>query len=461
MLTLPEDTLPLYRAIYQQLRNQIESGQLSAGTRLPSKRVLASQLGVSVNTVDGAYSQLLSEGFVESRPRSGYYVCTIDTLEKTAPQPKPHPIPSETRSQVTVDFAPGGVAREKFPFSVWQRLLRTCLETPGSLLRTAPQGDPGLRQAVADYLYSARGVRCDGSQVVIGAGTDSLLSILSYLLPNTCTMAVENPVYNKAYLLFSRMGHPVIPAEIDKQGVLVEPLEALDDVVLYTTPSHQYPLGISMPMGRRVKLLNWASSGHFRYIIEDDYDSEFRYDTHPVPSLQSIDRNDRVVYLGTFSRSVAPSIRVSYMVLPPELLDAYTRQYTCFSSEVSTLEQAALREFLLQGHFETHLNRMRVYYRAKRKRLMEALTPLEGQLRVIGEAAGHHLTVQSPVLSETQLCDLALKQGVRVYPISPYFMGPCPYDGKVLLGFGGLRDEQLLDGAQRLCKAWSSKFHNR
>ena len=455
MVILPGGDEPLYVAIYRQLRDQIQAGTLPAGARLPSRRALASRLGVSVNTVDGAYSQLQSEGFVESRPRSGYYVCVIDALQKLSlPGRRPETQPAQPDA-VAVDFRPGGVAREKFPFSVWQRLLRSALEDPASLERTAPQGDPGLRRAVADYLYEARGVRCSVEQLILGAGTDSLLSMLSYLLPNRCTVAVENPVYNQAYRLFARMGHPVRPAEIDKQGVLVEPLEALDDVLLYTTPSHQYPLGLSMPMGRRVKLLNWAGSGRFRYIIEDDYDSEFRYDIRPLPSLQSADENGRVIYLGTFSRSVAPGLRVSYMVLPPELLRLYEAEYRRFSSQVSTVEQLALREFLVRGHFATHLNRMRVYCRAKRRRLVAALAPLEGQIRIIGEAAGHHLTVQAVNgMTERELCDAALTHGVRVYPISPYFMGPCPYDGKVLLGFGSLTDQQLEQGARALVQAW-------
>ena len=458
MVILPDDSLPLYVSIYRQLRSQIVSGDLAAGSKLPSKRALASQLGVSVNTIDGAYSQLQSEGFVEARPKSGYYVCVIDALQRLEVPLRKQAAQVPQPGDVAVDFAPGGVAREKFPFSVWQRLLKSALDEPDSLLRTETQGEPGLRQAIADYLYAARGVRCDASQVVIGAGTDSLLSVLSYILPNTCTAAVENPVYNKAYLLFSRMGHPVLPAEIDRQGVRAEPLQELDHVILYTTPSHQFPLGISMPMGRRVKLLNWAGAGAFRYIIEDDYDSEFRYDIRPVPSLQSIDHNGRVIYLGTFSRSVAPSLRVGYMVLPQGLLELYHRYCTCFSSDVSTLEQVALREFLVRGHFETHLNRMRVYYRNKRHRLLERLAPLDGQLRIIGEAAGHHLTVQSANgLTEAQMCSRALEQGVRVRPISPYFMGKCPYEGKVLLGFGGLTDAQIDQGAAALVRAWDCR----
>lgn len=455
MVILPTDGTPLYVAIYRQLRQQIQSGELAAGTKLPSKRVLSSQLGVSVNTVDGAYGQLQSEGFVESRPKSGFYVCAIDALQKLSLPPQPHLQPAARESGVDVDFHPGGIAREKFPFSVWQRLLKGALENPRSLERTGPQGDESLRQAVADYLHAARGVACTAGQVVIGAGTDNLLSMLSYILPGGCTMAVENPVYNQAYRLFARMGHPVLPAEIDRQGVLVEPLEPLDDVVLYTTPSHQYPLGVSMPMGRRVKLLNWAGAGSFRYIIEDDYDSEFRYDARPLPSLQSVDRNSRVIYLGTFSRSVAPALRVSYMVLPPDLLETYAAEYARFSSQVSTLEQLALRDFLVRGHFETHLNRMRVFYRNKRKLLVEALAPLSDAVEIIGEAAGHHLTVQSRRgIPEAELCRRALEHGVRVYPVSPYFMGTCPNGDMVLLGFGSLSDEEIRRGGAALVDAW-------
>jgi GntR family transcriptional regulator/MocR family aminotransferase len=453
---------PFYLQIYHQLRTEIETGRRAAGTRLPSKRALAAQLGVSVNTVDGAYSQLLSEGFLEARPRSGYYVCPMDTLQRLSQPEKAEPsAPLPAQDAVEVDFAPGGVDREKFPHTVWRRLLKsTWNEYDPSLLRSTPsQGDPGLRQAVARYLRDARGVRTDAEHLVIGAGTDHLLMLLSFLLDSSCTLAVENPVYNKAHLLFARMGHPVLPVPIDHQGVSAAQLEDLDDLVLYTTPSHQFPLGISIPMGRRVKLLNWCGAGRFRYIIEDDYDSEFRYDTRPLPSLQSIDRNDRVIYLGSFSGCLTPSLRMAYMVLPDPLLALYRRRCAVFSSAVSAFEQAVLREFLDQGYFETHLNRMRVQYKNKRQRLLDGLAPLGDRLQIIGEAAGHRLTVRHlGGLTEQELCRRALDHGVCVYPISPYFIGPMDpkYDGKVLLGFGGLTERQLDRGAALLCTAWQT-----
>lgn len=453
MFLLSEGEGPLYLRLYRDLRGQIRDGTLEG--KLPSKRAMASRLGVSVNTVDAAYAQLLSEGYVEARARSGFYVRRIEALQRVEPPAELPPEHPRAEDSVLIDFAPGRVSREKFPFSVWQRLLKECLAGPDSLRRAPPEGDSGLRRAVAAYLRAARGVRCGEENIVIGAGTGDLLALLAFLLPARFSAAIENPVYNRGYRVFEQTGHRIVPAEIDKQGVMVEPLEELEHVLLYTTPSHQYPLGIAMPAGRRAQLLNWAGRGRERFILEDDYDSEFRYDARPVPPLQSADENGRVAYLGTFSGSVAPSLRVSYLVLPPALLARYRAERPNLSCAVSTLEQAALREFLLRGHFETHLNRMRVFYRAKRARLLNALSPLKGAFRSIGEAAGHHLTLQAlNGLTEAELIRLALGEGVKVYPVSPCFIGDCPYEGKVLLGFGDLSDAQIDQGAAALCRAW-------
>ncbi|MFI3312441.1 MAG: PLP-dependent aminotransferase family protein [Eubacteriales bacterium] len=454
MVVLPEDGTALYAGIYKQFRQQIQDGTLKAGDKLPSKRVLASQLGVSLNTVDGAYGQLQSEGYVESRPKSGYYVCYIETMLPMSTTPMTVAPSMGEPSIAVVDFSPRGIAAEKFPFTVWQRMLKQALADGDALSRSPRQGDWQLRQEIATYLHRARGVNATADQVVIGAGTDRLLAMVSYILPSDWQLAIENPVYTKAYRQFARMGHPVVPAEIDYDGVMVEPLESLERAVVFTTPSHQYPLGLSMPMGRRVKLLNWAGTKPERYIIEDDYDSEFRYDSKPVPSLQSIDHHHKVIYLGTFSRSIAPSIRVSYMVLPPWILERYQQEYGEFSSDVSALEQRALAYFMAGGHFETHLNRMRVHYRNKRQWMLDAMEGLSN-MAVIGEAAGHHLTLKSKVgMTEVALCQKAKEAGVMVYPISPYFLGDCPYEGKVLLGFGGLSKEEIQKGMELLTKAW-------
>ena len=237
----------------------------------------------------------------------------------------------------------------------------------------------------------------------------------------------------------------------------VEPLEPYDNIAVYVTPSHQFPLGITMPVNRRIQLLNWTQEGKQRYIIEDDYDSEFRYNSRPIPALQSLDQNGKVIYLGTFSKSIAPSLRISYMVLPRPLLNVYLNQYLSFQSAVSRFEQAVLHEFILSGHFETHLNKMRKLYRTRCQDLTQALSVFGQQLQISGEGAGLYLVVQlKNGLTEAQMCQRALAKGVKVYPISPYFSGAVPqeHQSKVLLGFGALDTRQLQQGVALLQQAW-------
>lgn len=447
----------LYEQLYDQLRSQIINHSFQAGQKMPSKRNLAQSLNISVNTVDTAYRQLESEGYIEARPRSGFYVCQIDALAPHLEEAPEQKTPSVQQNQIQVDFSPGGIAIEKFPLRRWQQLLRSCAEMTEVLRRMPPEGEYGLRCAIAAYLYRARGVNCRAENIIIGAGTDSLLTCLSYLLPNGCVFAVENPVYNRAYRIFERMGHQVVPAKIDHSGVMPQPLENLEQAVLYTTPSHQYPLGLCMPMGRRVQLLNWCSRKSFRYVIEDDYDSEFRYDSRPIPSLQSIDRNGRVIYLGTFSRSVSPGLRIGYMVLPDSLYRLYQETYRDFASGVSALEQVVLREFIRSGDFERHLNRMRVYYKGQRSFFLQRLAKFGSVIEPIGEAAGHHLAVRvHNGMLEKELCHSAFLQGARVYPVSKYFIGSMPemYQSKILLGFGGLDRLQIDQGVRLLEQAW-------
>ena len=465
MISLPEiSSLPLYQQLYQQFRQEIQSGNIPAGEKLPSKRKLSELLNVSINTVEGAYTQLEAEGFIASSPRRGFFVLETGLLPSPAEplQIRTSPdTPSESNSCL-LDFSPSGTAREQFPFNTWRRLLKNCFNEYDNtlLMRTPQQGDPGLRAQVAGYLYRARGVRCDPEQIVIGAGSDNLLFMLSYILPDSFALAVENPLYNQAHRLFSRGGHALYTIPVEPEGIALDALPRGDSVLVYITPSHQYPLGYAMPIGQRTALLRWSAEKTNRYIIEDDYDSEFRYSSRPIPSLQSIDPGGRVIYLGTFSRSVAPSLRISYMVLPRSLLELFHQRYQGFSSTVSGFEQAVLREFMASGHFETHVNRMRIWYRARRQCLVDALEPMKPILEILGEPAGHHLTLR--VLNgmpEAELVSRAADAGARVYPVSPYFIGDVPqeYRSTVLLGFGGLDDDAIRRGAALLQRAWTGK----
>ena len=458
-LSLQENDEPLYVQVYQQIKQQIRSGTLPENERLPSKRQLAAQMQISVNTVSAAYSQLVSEGFLIAKPQRGFFVCHLDELVQTSHSEIKQPQTVHTKPSVLVDFSISDVARDKFPFQAWRKTMNKCFNEydPDLLTSTPPQGDYNLRQSIARYLYQARGVNCTAEQVIIGAGNDNLLQMLSYILDSSCTIGMENPVYHKAMHFFQRMGHSVKSIPVDEHGIQIEPLESLDNIAIYVTPSHQFPLGITMPISRRIKLLNWSQEGSSRYIIEDDYDSEFRYNSRPVPALQSLDQNSRVIYLGTFSKSIAPSLRISYMVLPLPLLKQYLEQYLLFSSAVSRFEQAVLHEFITSGHFETHLNKMRKLYRTRGQDFVQALSVFGNQLQIFGEGAGLYLTVQlKNGLSEAEMCKKAEEAGVKVYPISPYFTGEVPKEhrSKVLLGFGALTTEQMQQGVDLLYKAW-------
>ncbi|WP_250228351.1 MocR-like pyridoxine biosynthesis transcription factor PdxR [Anaeropeptidivorans aminofermentans] len=458
-LSFNPNSPPLYQQIYQQYKQQIYQGIWKAHERLPSKRTLAAELGVSITTVDTAYAQLVSEGFIQPLPKKGFFVCPLETLTQRQPRViEPYSEKTEEKT-VLVDFSTDGIDEIHFPYNTWRRIMKNVFnEYDKTLLkRTSSQGSEELREAISKYLYEARGVNCRQEQIVVGAGVDNLLQILSYILDKSWTIAMENPVYNRAYQMFNRMGHKVLPVDIDGEGIPVEPLQERNRVAVYITPSHQFPLGISMPIGRRVRLLNWAKSHKERYIIEDDYDSEFRYNTKPLPSLQSIDTHGRVIYLGSFSKSIAPSLRISFMVLPDSLLHIYRQDYGVFSSPVSGFEQKVLNEFIRQGHFERHLNKMRLLYKNKRALMDEELRAFDGKIQVSGESAGHHLLVRlNAGMSEAEMCRSALENGVRVYPISPYFVGkmPCQYEGNVLLGYGALSHEEIRLGIALLKKAW-------
>ena len=358
-----------------------------------------------------------------------------------------------------MDFSPSGLAADLFPYATWRRLMKNAFnEYDETLLKRAPaQGDEGLRGAISAYIWNARGVRADADSIVVGAGSSDLMQILSFILPNRWTLAVENPVYNAAYRFFEAGGHRVLPVDVDRQGIQTNPLTELDPAVVYTTPSHQYPLGFSMPISRRIKLLNWAAAGKNRYIIEDDHDSEFRYGGRPIPSLAGIDEGGRVIYMGTFSRSVSPALRIGYMVLPQPLLERYRECWQGLPSAVSSFDQRVLRDFMEGGHFERHLSRLRQRYKTRRDELTAALAPFGKELKIVGDNAGCHLTVKlTNGMSQQEMCRRAMEKGVKVYPVSDYFIGRMDpvYESKVLLGYGGLSSEEIKKGAELLLQAW-------
>ena len=446
---------PLYDQLYRHIAGAIQSGALAPGAKLPSKRRLCALAGVSMSTVETAYSLLAAEGYVLSKPRSGYVCAHLLLPASAAPAPVPEAPQSLDPPRWAYDCSTSAVDVSAFPFSSWARITKEAVyENPGLLQRGHPQGDWPLRAALAQLLAQYRGVRCSPEQVVVGAGADYLLSLLLQLLPEHRSLALEDPGYPAAYAAAALHGREPVPIPVDGQGMDRDALERSGAGLAYVTPSHQFPLGVTMPAGRRSQLLHWAASGPGRFLIEDDYDSEFRWSSRPIPALQGLDRAGRVVYMGTFSRSIAPAIRVAYMILPPALLERYRRTFSHGACAVSRFEQESLRRFLAQGLYGRHLRRTGNLYRRKCALFTEALEAIPGA-SITGAEAGLHFLLTLPRFSEEELVARAADQSVRVHPLSRYCHAVPPLPSTVVLGFAGLSEDQLAQAAEGLRAAWT------
>ncbi len=463
MITLhPESRTPLYEQLYRALAADIQSGVLPPGKPLPGRRSMAAQLGVSVNTVDTAYQMLAAEGLAESRPRSGFYVQeTGGMLQSGAPRPvSPAPAPAAPAAPAyRYDLSTTGIDTALFPARSWGRIQRDLLyNSPQLLQRGEAQGDAELRAAIADYLGDFRGVRCTPEQIVVGAGIEYLLGCLAHLFAGS-TAAVENPGYSRARAVLQNSGIPCLPADIDKSGLSAASLMRTGANLCYITPSHHFPTGVTMPAPRRAQLLAWAREQPGRYILEDDYDSEFRFDIRPLPSLQGMAGPEGpVVYLTTFSKSLAPGIRIACMVLPGPLLARYRQDFALYSNTVSRFEQQTLCRFMTGGYFTRHLARMRLTYKKRMEHLTAALTDALGPaLTIRGRHSGLHLLLTMPGAGgEAQMTARAAARGVRLHGLSGYYLARpelCPPD-TVVAGYAALPDSDIDAAAAALARAW-------
>ena len=420
--------LSLYEQLYRRVKADILSGRLAAGEKLPSKRALAAHLEVSVITVKNAYEQLMAEGYLTGVEKKGYFVSAV--LPSPAAVPASPEQPPPPREPVWfLDLATNSIAAEDFPFTVWARLMRqTILEQGTGLLRsTPPQGAWALRQAIAAHLRQFRAMEVTAEQIIVGAGTEVLYNLLVQLLGRDRLYGVEDPGYGKIAHIYRAAGAEVTALPLDEAGVSVEALRRSDADVVHISPSHHYPTGLVMPIARRQELLRWAQEVPARVILEDDYDSEFRFTLRPIPTLQSIDRAGRVIYVNTFSRTLAPSLRISYMVLPKSLTERYRAQLGFYSSTVPAMEQHTLARFLDEGYFEAHINRMRKSYRAQRDAVIDTIlqSPLGEHCRVSGEDAGLHflLTIDTKCTDHVLRTD-AEGRGVRLSFLSDFALSP-------------------------------------
>lgn len=445
--------IPLYEQLYRHISSAIQSGQIRPGEKLPSKRQMCATLGISMSTVETAYSLLVDEGYILSRPRSSYVAAPIVPLESSRPTPIAPP-PEPLAPAWRYSFSTGAVDTSVFPFSSWARISKEAVyENPELLQRGHPQGDPPLRKALAELLSQYRGIRCHPDQIVVGAGADQLLALLLQLLPRHQAVALEDPGYPSAYAVVRHLGRRAIPIPVDSEGMDPEALERSGASLAYVTPSHQFPLGITMPVGRRSRLLQWVCRGEDRWLIEDDYDSEFRYASRPIPAMQGLDRQGRVIYLGTFSRSIAPAIRVAYMILPPPLLERYRREFSLTASTVSRFEQEALRRFIVQGLYSRHLRRVGNLYRQKCTLLTGALSAIPGA-HLSGEQAGLHFLLTIDGFAEEELVARAASRSVRVHPLSQYCHAVPPIPSTLVLGYAGMSTDDITAAAALLKDAY-------
>ena len=448
----------LYVQIYEYIKSEIRGGRLLTGEKLPSTRILANNLQVSRSTVDLAYEQLVSEGYLEARPGSGYFVGQVEELYGFhSGRQESVSVIREEREQYKVDFSTGAIDMSVFPFGTWRKLNKAVLsEDNGSLFALGePQGEWELRQTIARYLHASRGANISPEQLIIGAGNEYLFMLLEKLLGRHRKIALEKPTYGKAYRSFQSFAYEISRIPMDKSGIDVKALRMSEAEIAYVMPSHQYPTGVVMPIGRRQELLKWASEEEERFIIEDDHDSEFRYKGKPIPCLQSIDRHDKVIYLGTFSKAIAPAIRISFMALPKSLLQIYKEEFQFFSSTVSRIDQRLLQQFMEEGHFERHLNRMRKTYRVKHDEMLQLLKPFGKKFIIQGENAGTYFTLKSKTgRTEAELIELARQVGVKVYGMSESSGIEGEEYHTIMLGFGGLSLEEIRLGLELLVKVY-------
>lgn len=446
---------PLYIALYRSIRADILAGKLAPDERLPSKRSLAQHMKMSVITVENAYAQLLAEGYIYAVPRRGYFASPVER----APEPPAcgaEPIAAPPEPPCFVDFRSNHPDCARFPFSVWSRILRDELSHRETklLAATPANGAPELREAIAAYLFQFRGMHVSAEQIVVGAGSEYLYNLIVQLLGRAHVYAVENPGHVKIPRIYEKNGLAVRYVDVDERGMPVAGLRASGADVAHISPSHHFPTGVVMPIGRRQELLAWAGEAEGRYIIEDDYDSEFRFTGRPLPTLQSIDAGGRVIYTNTFSKSLAPSIRISYMVLPPALMARFRSELSFYSCTVTSFEQYTLARFLSEGHFERHINRMKKYYRAERDAVISAIgrSPLAGRAEILEQDAGLHFLLRVRTgKSDAALSREAAEAGLSLSFLSEYENAPTPAEThEIVVNYSGVDAARLGEAFERL-----------
>ncbi len=452
MLTYPIDSgtpRPLYGFLYSRIKDDIISGKLRGGQKLPSKRTFAANLGVSVITVETAYSQLAAEGYITAEARRGFFVAEIRNPEKAhflsplviaakksglaeeretdgnpmqktdSPQKA-----GESGGKYEFDLAGNRTNPANFPFSVWAKLMRSVLtERRTELMANSPPGgSAGLRGALSRHLLDFRGINVPPERIFVGAGTEYLYGLIIQLLGFERRYGSEDPGYSKTAQIYSAYGLEHDFISMDENGVLIRELEQKLTDIIHISPSHHFPTGTVMPVSRRYELLEWAGRAPTRYIIEDDYDSEFRFNGRPIPALQSMDPEGHVIYMNTFTKSLSSTVRISYMVLPPQLAEKFREKLGFYSCTVPTFEQLTLEQFISGGFFEKHINRMRRLYQFQRDEMLRVFAQAGEKITISEENSGLHFIMRiNSGITEKEFSERLERNGIRMIPLSAYF----------------------------------------
>ena len=443
--------VPIYEYLYRCIKNDILAGNLKPGDKLPSKRSFAHNHGISTITIQNAYDQLISEGYVNTLPRKGYYVAELEVaaVSRVSADVSYSIILPGPADDYLYDISSNGINPDNFPFSVWAKTMRYVMsEEKEKLMEISPSGGVrALREAIASHLQSFRGMLVDPDQIVIGAGTEYLYGILVQLLGKNKRFVIENPGYKKLVSIYQQWGVDCGFADMDSNGASAHELSRAGADVAHICPNHHFPTGITMPASRRYEILSWANEKAGRYILEDDYDSEFRASGRPVPTLFSIDGCERVIYMNTFSKSLSPTIRISYMVLPIHLATRFYQSMSFQACTVSNFEQYTLARFIQQGSFEKHINRMRLYYIRQRKKLMDTirLSSLGDCCRILENDSGLHFLLQlKTTLTDAQVENEAKKQGLKIKALSDYYLSEeKKRQGYYLVNYSNLNDDTI------------------
>ncbi|WP_306419226.1 PLP-dependent aminotransferase family protein [Alteribacter natronophilus] len=453
-----ESKVSLTQQVYEQIRSGILKQKFTEGEKLPSTRELAASLGISRNVCLEAFDRLITEGYLDVRPRSGTYVAKGITFQREEERSHPvFPARVSNLSKDVIDFRAANPAMDHFPRKIWGRLLKeVCIDTPEEAFAySGSEGVRKLREVLSQYLLKIRGVHCHADQIIITAGATQALYMISRVLThhNDRFIAVEDPVTDEMRRIFSIAGAKVHPVPADEEGIIPESLPLhIKPSFLFTIPSHQFPLGGTLSIQRRVKLIEYSRKMD-TYIVEDDYDSEFTYEGVPVHSIQGLNP-ERVLYVGTFSKILSPALRIGYVVLPPYLVNRFRELKWYTDRHTSSLEQHVLARFIEEGFLDRHVRRMKKIYQKRREALTASLREHFPSAKILGQSSGMHLVVEFPgVVFCEKVKELLHEAGVLVYPVEDYALNKGAHQQKVVLGYGSLTEKKIKEGVNRLSEA--------